>query len=293
MPETAPTTFSGELGAISIGGNDYAMIRNWKIAVKADNQAVVDSATSGGTTRLGGNMDWSGSFVADGHPDAGLWEEGVAFVGSIDGAKGAYGAIIVESVRVNIDISTGAPITHEVAFSGSGALTLGAAVEADASVATPVPSIGGKVELATPAAEQSYTELAQVQTITLELKRPSTTYADSSSAGYTKRKRGPLDWTCSIKVGPDSNTGNAAYGLEGLPQPKDVKSIKITDGNDTTWILDWGIFDDISDIEVNRETQQVVACTLNASMCGTTDIATVQTLGSIVDPAVATVWPEA
>jgi len=28
-------------------------------------------------------------------------------------------------------------------------------------------------------------------------------------------------------------------------------------------------------------------------MCGTTDIATVQTLGSIVDPAVATVWPEA
>ena len=294
MPETAPTVFSGESGAISIGGSNYAMIRNWKVSKKAANQPVVDSATSGGTTRLGGNADWSGTFMADGHPDAGLWAAaGVAFIGSMDGAKGCSGNIRVESVRLNIDIATGAPITHEVTFSGNGVLTLGAAVSADVSVATPVPSIGSKVELATPAAVPSYVELAQVQTITLELKRPSVAYSDSSSAGYTKRVRGPLDWSLSMKVSPDATSGNAAYGLEGLPQPKTVKSIKITDGAAGTWILDWGMFGEITDVEVNRETQGVVSCTLNAEMCGTTDIAAVQTLGSITDPASATVWPEA
>jgi len=294
MPETAPTVFSGESGAISIAGSAYAMVRNWKITKKAANQPVVDSATSGGTTRLGGNTDWSGTFLADGHPSAGLWDAaGVAFVGSMDGAKGCSGNIRVESVRVNIDIASGAPVTHEITFSGNGTLTLGAGVAADASVATPVPSIGSKVELAVPAAVPSWVELAQVQTITLELKRPSVAYADSSSAGYTKRVRGPLDWSLSMKVSPDATSGNAAYGLEGLPQPKTVKGIKITDGAAGTWILDWGMFGEITDVEVNRETQGVVSCTLNAEMCGTTDIAAVQTLGSITDPASATLWPEA
>lgn len=298
MPETAPTVFSGESGAISAGAL-YAAIHNWKITKKADNQAVVDSATSGGTTRLGGNTDWSGSFMADGYPTAALLAGDVAFIGSIDNVKGCSGAIIVDSVRVNYDIAAGAPVTHEVSFSGNGTLTLGAAVAADASVADPVPSLGVVVSLAPPAAVPVPVELAQVQTITLEFKRANQAYSDSSSAGYTKRKRGPLDWSLSMKVSPDSNTGNAAYGLEGLPQPKDVRGITIEDANGDTYLLDWGIFGEISDVEVNRETQGIVSCTLTADMCGTTilmigeepPVAT-PTLGSITDPAEAVVWPE-
>jgi len=290
MPEV-PTVFSGETGALKLDDDVYAAIRNWKVTSKADNQAVVDSATSGGTTRVGGSSDWSGSFVADGYPTAYPGEKPV-FLGSIDAVKGCYGTIIIDSVRINWDIATGKPVDHEVSFSGNGTLTLGAAVAADVSVATPVPSLGVTVSLATPAAVQSYTVLAQVQTITLEFKRANQAYSDSSTAGYTKRKRGPLDWTLSMKISPDATLADAAYGLEGLPQPKDVVGIKIEDADTLTYLLDWAIFDDISDVEVNRETQGIVSCTLNASMCGTTDIAGTQTLGSVVDPAVTTVWPE-
>jgi len=293
MPETAPTVFSGESGAISVAGSVWNAIRNWKVSKKSDNQAVVDSATSGGTTRLGGNADWSGSFMGDGYPAA--YPGDAAFIGSIDGVTGVTGSITIESVRVNYDISTGAPVTHEVAFSGNGTLTEGAAVAVDVSVADPVPSIGVVVSLAPASADQSeaYVVLAQVQTITLEFKRPAQSYADSSSAGYTKRKRGPLDWTLSMKVSPDATTGNAAYGLAGLPQPKDVKGIKIEDADGLTYLLDWGMFEELGDVEANRETQAIVSCTLNASMCGTTRIATVATLGSITDPNEVAVWPEA
>lgn len=292
MPEGPPTVFSGETGAVSVGGDNYVMIRNWKVTEKSDNQAVVDSATSGGTTRLGGNTDWSGSFMGDGYPGADLFSGSAAFIGSIDGAKGVSGDIVIDSIRINYDIAAGAPVTHEVAFSGNGTLTKGAGASADASVANPVPSLGAVVELATPAAEPSYTELAQIQTITLEFKRANQAYSDSSTAGYTKRKRGPLDWSLSMKVSPDATSGNAAYGVEGLPAPKTVKGIKIEDANGDTFLLDWGMFEEISDVEINRETQGIVSCTLNASMCGTTVIATVATLGSITEPGETEVWPE-
>ncbi|HQU42141.1 MAG TPA: hypothetical protein PK867_04990 [Pirellulales bacterium] len=291
MPE-APTVWSGESGAIKSGATVYAAIRDWKASGKADNQAVIDSGTSGGTTRLGGNLDWSGSWSADGYPTV-KPGDAVVFTGSIDNVEGLTGPIIVESVRVNYDIAGGKPITHDVTFSGNGAWTLGAATAADAAVAAPVSSVGVVVQLAAPAALPTWVNLEQVETITLEFKRSALAYVDSTSAGWNKRKRGPFDATIAIKVHPDATATDVAYGLQGLPSPRVVKMIKITDAQTTpgVYALNWMMFSDISDVDVNRETQAIVSCTLNAALCATTSIATVMTLGTVTGPNAQTLWP--
>jgi hypothetical protein len=293
MPETAPTVFSGESGAVKLDSNVYAAVKSWTISKTAGNTAYVDSATKGATTRGEGNKDWTGSFSADGYPAVAPGET-VTFLGTMDAVKGCSGSAIIESVKVDWDFAGGGSVAHEVTFAGNGVLTLGAAVAADASICSPVSCLNGKVELATPAASPSWTELAGVENVSITFTRPGQTYVDTSTDGWTKRKRGALDWTASIRVHPDSNTGNAAYGLEGLPQPGTIKGIKVTDAQGTplSYTLNWGMFADVSDVAVSRETQGIVSATLAVAMCATTLISGVATAGSITLPDASVMWPE-
>jgi len=286
MPDQ-PVPYSGDKGAVGNGSAPLSAIGQWNVSVKAENQTVVDSSTAGGTLRLAGNEDWSGSYRANGAVPSFYPGAAFSFVGSIDGVNGVTGTAIVDSVKIDADIAGGKPWTHEVAFSANGPLSFGAAAAADASVAVPPSSIGTQVQLSSPAATPEWTPLNQVTTISLEFRRENSPYVDSGTGGNVMRKCGPLDWTIAIGVHPDAEATASV-----LPMPASVQGIEITLPNSGgSFTLSWAQFSDLSDLVVNRATQEIVSCVLHAAMCGVASVGGTLTRGSIVDPANNTVWP--
>ena len=290
MPAQAPTVWSGESGAVSAGGYVYSAIGEWSVNYKADNQAVVDSSTAGGNVRVKGNKDWSGRFKANGYPEV-VPGDTFAFIGSIDGVEGVAGQAIVDSIKIEWDVSGSKVVSHEATFSANGVLNEGAAVAVDISVAIPPASAGTVISIADPAASPSWVALAQVETISLEMKCENKSYVDSSTAQWTYRKRGPFDYTLNVKLHPDATDGDTAYGIQGLPQPQTVHGIQIVDGDGNTSTINWVMIGDLSDIMVNRSTQDIVSATMNAAMCGVAAVGGVKTRGSVTLPSIGVVWP--
>ena len=127
MSQQTPGTFSGMKGAVANGTSVLSAVGEWSVSLKAENQAVVDSSTAGGTVRVGGNTDWSGRYQANGLPAVHAGDS-FAFIGSIDGAEGVSGTAIVDSVKIDWDIAGGKVVRHAVTFSANGPLAEGPAV---------------------------------------------------------------------------------------------------------------------------------------------------------------------
>lgn len=270
-----------------IGGavNGKTDIRQWQISSSSDLQKYVASNTKGGSGRLAGNGDWQGNYNAYGHSPSTLPGESLAFQGSIDGTNGAVGTAICDSVEITIDIEAGAIISHVVNFSSNGALSLGAAAASDATVPDPPTAIGCKVELGTLVAAPVWTEITDVRTVTLTITAENTPYVSSSTAGGTRRLAGNVDWTCSISVYEDD--------FSDLPAVDDEKAIRIYVTGALYWLLEWGIFGEVSDLLVDRESAANVGATLNLSMKGYADVDAAATEGSITEPDSTVFWPAA
>lgn len=275
------SALSGKAGAV----DGAAIVRNWNIGETADTQAYVASNTQCGTGRLPGNVDWAGAYDAYGHTPANMPGESFVFTGSVDGTNGATGTARVDSVVITCDIAAGGILSHVVNFSANGALTLGAAVAADATALIPPSAIGCKVALDTAIDTPSYVDETDVLNWTLTISAANVAYVSSSTAGQTKRNEGNIDATMSWAV------------LEGdpanLPAKNSIAGIRLFVDATTYWEILWGMFTDISDIQVDIETAAMVGATNNAAMNGIVSVSATDTIGSIKTPAAATFWPAA
>lgn len=274
------SVISGILGAV----NTISTVGKWSISYKADTQAYVASNTLGGTGRIAGNGDWSGSYDALGHTPAVLPGAAFAFLGTIDNVKGASGTAIVDKVEINWDIEGGKPISHTVTFSSNGALTLGAAVVTDATIPNPPSSIGTKVELGTVVTSPVFTELTDVRTIRLTLSNDNKSYVSSGTAGQTKRTKGNFDCDFAISV--------YAGDWSTLPAPNTVKAVKLWVDATTFWLINWGMIGELSNLEVDRETAAPVGATVNGSLNGFALLnGATPTAGFVKNPATTQIWP--
>lgn len=278
--------YGGMSGAVADGASMLKAIAEWSVSVKGEPQAIVDSATGGGNTRAIGPKSWSGRYRGNGAVPHPLLFSPFSFIGSIDGTNGVIGNALFDSIKIDWDIAGGKPISHEVTFTGDGPPTFGAAVAADTSVQSAQPSIiATPVKLATPATPtETFAELAQVISISLELKRANTQPPlDSGCGGWKRCKIGPLDASLSIKIHPDSVL--AATAFTSLPQPNSVHGVQLFVDATRFYLLDWMMFSDLSDIVVNRATGEAVSATLNAAMCGIMNFAGTDTAGKITGPS--------
>lgn len=278
---------SGILGAV----NGIHTVRNWKVSTNASLQGGVASNTKNMRAVVDGNKDWNGSFAAYGHTPSVMPGEAIAFVGSIDGAKGVTGNAIIDSVEVAIDIEGGAPIANAVTFSGNGAIALGvAAVAADTTTPAIFPSVGRKVEIATPASPTpSYAELANVRTVTLRFAAANTSYADSATAGLVKRFKGPLSGSISMSV---HGTAVELSNLN-LILPNTDKFVKIYVTATEYWLLQVIKFESISDVVVDRETGAIVGASIGGQFSGFYDLSGTLTEGIVEQPGEVEWWPGA
>jgi hypothetical protein len=270
---------SGKQGAV----NGIPCVRSWKVVTSADVQAFITSSTSGGTGRKAGNKKWTGEYKGYGSLPAVAPGESFTFGGSIDGVKGCSGSAIVDKVEIVIDIEGGKIIEHTVTFTGNGALTLGAAAYFDYTVADAPTSIGCKVLLGTVAASPEYTELTNVRKVTLSMSADNKTFVNSSTAGETGAVSGNIDAEVSISV--------HTVDFSALPTLNTVKSVQVFVNATEFWQVDWMIFDEASDLEVNPESGDIVGATLTAKLAGVQTISAVDTIGAITDPEETVIWP--
>jgi hypothetical protein len=237
---------------------------------------------------LPGNVDWSGAYDAYGHTPANMPGDGFTFTGSTDGTLGVEGVAIVDSVVITCDIAAGGILSHVVNFSANGVLDLSGGVATDATPLIPPSAIGCKVALDfsktdTPA----FADETDVLNWTLTLTAANTPYVTSSTAGQTKRNQGNIDATMSYAVLIED--GDAA----NLPLKNSIAAIRFHVSASLFWEIRWGIFGDISDINIDIETAAMVGATLNASLNVIENIDSTDTIGAIVNPATSDFWPPA
>lgn len=280
------SVISGVGGAIDGVGT----VRKWTLSASAEVTMWVASGSKQGTSRVAGARDWTGSYDAYGHTPTHMPGDSFTFTGSYDGTNGWTGPAKVESVTINWNQETSEPISHTVAFSSDGAITLGAAAATDATTPQPSPSVGCIIKAADPSATPSYVEINDIRSATLTITRALKPYRSSStvSGGESRTKRvvgGAFDFTFSYSLyeGDPSN----------LFEPNAVKHFQVFVDTVPTlhWELKWVRMTELSDIEVDHETGELVGATQNGEMCGFTDIATVSTEGKLADPTPTTIWP--
>lgn len=275
------SVISGFGGAV----DTIATVREWSVSSTADIQRYVASGSKKGSSRLAGNKDWSGSYMAYGAIPAKKPGDSFTFTGSLDGTNGVTGTAMVDEVVITWDIEGGGIISHEVSFSSNGALTLGTAAATDATVPAPPTAIGTKIEESDAIATPAFSEITDIRTITLTLTRSNQAYVSSATAGETQRVMGPLDATVSFSLYEGDPANLIAVNA--------VKHLKLYVDATKFWELKWVRFGEASDIQCDVEDGALVGATQNASMEGFTDVAGTATEGYIKDPSVSPVtwWP--
>lgn len=274
---------SGRNGAV----NGVPRIFDWQVDYKADTQPVVDSGTSGATTRLPGNKDWSGSINGNGYQPPLMPGADLAFVGSEDGENGLTGNAIIDQIAVNINIESKESIAYAMNFSGNGLLTPGAAVAVDDSISVGFSPGSSKIEICTPAASPTWTEVPNIKTIGLTITAANQEHADSSTNGTKGRIKGNCDFTVTYS--------RNCNGFADLIEPNSVRGLRIYVTDTLYWELLWVMFGDATGLKVDRKTGAILGYTQNAAMCATCEIGGTPTKGHILLPDAAHTqwWPEA
>lgn len=280
----AHSVLSGVGGAIDGSGT----VRKWTMVASAAAIKWVASGSKQGASRVAGPRDWSGTYDAYGFLPARMPGDAFTFTGSFDATNGWTGPAIVDSVTINWNHETGDPISHTVAFSSNGAVTLGAAAATDVTVPEAPPSVGCILKAATPD-PGVYAEILDIRSATLTITRENTPYSSSSTVdggeARTKRVAGPWDFTFSYSL----YEGDPALLIE----PNAVRQFQVFVNATLFWELKWARAVDLSDVEVDHETGALIGATQNFEMEGFTDVAGTQTEGFIKTPEVSpvTVWP--
>lgn len=269
-------------------GSAVACVKKWSVADKADSPTFVCSTTRGAKSRVIGNKDWSGSW--EGHGDTPPVKAGdaITFTGVIGGTPGSQigvsGSAIVKDVTVTIDQKSGAPIMYTVNFEANGALSESGTlnVTAPSSFPTPKTSKGCAVLLADPAASPSFTELADVQSVTIKMSVDLLPYVSSTTAGQNKRVVGNFDCEVTVSCFFDA--------LTDLPALNAIKQFKIMVDDTLFWDVRWAMVTGRSGIDCDRETGAIVGATITAGLVTAATYSGSNHGGYVKDPATTAVW---
>jgi hypothetical protein len=278
---------TGKNGAVEKGAVTVPTVRQWQVTTSADAPSYAASNTKGGTSRIDGNKDWSGSYQAYGALPAVTPGESFVFHGSINTVNGVTGACLCNQIEITWDIEAGTPISHTVSFEANGALTIGAETAADATIPDPPTSKGTKASMWSLIDIPAETAITDIRTMTLTFTSANQSYKTSTTNGQTERVAGILDWTASITVYEDD--------FDDLPDVNDIVELRMFADSTLYWQLKYAIVTEVTDLEVAIESGDKIGATINFAMVGFTDAGTspVPTEGVIKTPesSPTTWWP--
>ena len=263
---------SGKFGSV----NGQIMVRNWTLEDVSTSQRIVHSGTDGGSFRLPGILDWTGTFEAYHPPTPDISNiimpgDLFAFVGytapndDVAGSTGVTysGTAMVESVAITWDFSGGTPPTYTCNFASGAGIALvedpvGAAIE-DAAPVVPESICLLKVEVAPNIAVPIYVEWTDVTQAILTITSDVQTFVNSSTDCNTGRKAGPIDWSLALTEQRDAQL----HGLVGTDH-----HFRLYTDDTSYWLLKLGHVESYTGLNVNRETGAIIEKTANLAMNG-------------------------
>jgi len=272
----------------------YSRVRNWTFDETSMPQERVYSGTRFGVQRIPCYKQSSGSFSGFGVSPPLFAGDVFTFFGYTAPTNGvactpgcAYHVLsIVDSVTLNWNwTAEGCSLDWSIAFSGIAAPTVLAAFDdpCDDAPFCDMSPCTATLLLYNPCAAMAAVEFCNITTAALTFTAKNIAFSNSSSSCFVQKTVGNLDWTLAVV---DQNpciipTLNLDYRikLQATAAP-------------AYWILDYGIFTGVNNLNVNIETGEMVSKTNNWMMQGVL-CCTVDTpvRGSIISPAGVTVWP--
>jgi len=268
---------SGRFCAIDAVG----AVRNWSVSETAGLKKFVASNTNGGPGRAPGVQDWSGSISIYGGMPLLMPGQDFAFKGYTapdSGEQGGNGDVyqgqaIVDSVALTWNFENGDLIAHTINFGGFNTpLTLVTGFYDDDSDVEVQECIGL-------GAEADGEEIANITSITLTLTAENKTYVNSSTNGWTYRERGNFDATLAIAV---HDTNDSDFGIAINSDTE----LKLFVNSTEFWLLQWMKYKERSNLQVDRETGNIIGFTANFELNGFSD----GERGQIVAPDESVVW---
>ncbi len=270
---------SGVLGAV----NTIPCIRQWEGTVSDEIQEVVCSSSDGMKQRIPGNQDWSGKFTQYATGPIVMPGDSLGFIGSIEGAVGIAGTVIVDQIDVNVDVEAGGVISLETSFSGNGSVTVGAAVAADVTLNIPEGAVGTKIELAIDLTTPIFVAIDDIRTYTLSFTSENGSYVSSSTAGGVRRIAGNKDATGSFT--------QYASDFADMMQIGDVAILRFFINATEFWELKFVRVVYLSNLQVDRESAALIGGTVNFAFSGVELVSASPAKGTIIKPDTNAWWP--
>ena len=258
-----------------IGGavNGESTVRNWSIESFNDPVVLGVSSGKGGDVAVCGPDDWTGRFLASGYiPYSAIFPgQTFTFTGDLGNGKGATGSAFVDQLEITADIERQRPVEYEVRFSRNGALTLGAAVAADATTPTIYCPAGLYVSLGTKIVDTRFWKLI--------LRTRAKPYVDSETNGGVKRLKGNMggQWIVRAYLSDPSTLPVVGTNYPGLFYVTSLKKYEIN----------WCKVLRIQDLGADNESQENVG----AIISGVCNAWSGTSIGVWITPDGATKWP--
>lgn len=309
MPQSGPRSGKHGLGLYG-AGTVYQALRNWVLNHTSTPEDYVHSGTAGGHDRVGGVFDANGTFDQFGGTPVQFPGDTFTFIGFEGPDTGVYGQSgnaltlpsIVDSLTINWDWAPGGRLSMSTTFSANGCLD----TETSSSYTNDDPSLYGcptrmcdlsiwaqRVCDANGIGSQgsgsgetggALTRLDNLASATLTFTADNQTVVNSSTYCCTERRPGNVDWTLAIV----DQENYVQF------QESDIYLFKLYVNATLFWELAWGIFTGVDNVNVNRETGEIISKTNNFAMkgllcCGAGD--TAPDMGYIKSPGAVTRWP--
>ena len=262
--------FSGKYGAVG----DVDTVRNWVLNELTTPAEMRASNTLGGTARYEGVYDYNGTFEGyDGVPPymPGDYFDFTGYTAPSTGALGVAGITksavnaIVQEVTINWNWQSGELLNWALSFAAGEPLAITEAQAVVQDLVLPVPKIicGTKVTLTA-----SDTVWPNIVSASLTIRANNPTYVNSSTNGYTGRRRGIIDWTAAIVEEADQTDVSLGVAACLGTQVGSDNILRLWCDATTYWDLYWAHFVDVSDLRVDNDTGAIVGQTNNFAMMG-------------------------
>lgn len=275
--------YGGLLGAV----NGIGSVQQWTINDDMDIHSMGASNTRGGKAKKQGTQHWSGTYIQFGaNPLARMPGDVIAFEGYIEPSDnvsgvgpGYSGNAMIDSIQIVWDWNTNAPVMITTSFSGDNALVHNPSMAQiiDETALDVVCAQNDSLKVLYGA--DGYQEWDNLVTLTLNISRANLEYANSSTTGWKRKKKGPFDWTVTA-VEDEVRRNRFAKG--------DFVELHVYASEDDYWLLKWGMVKSFTGITVNRDTGEVIKQTVNFEG-SIRDYAGVN-VGSIILPGETTAW---
>jgi hypothetical protein len=276
-------------------------ISRWNLTKSIQNGSYVASNTKQATVRMRGIEDANGGWTSQSVIPLAMPGQRFAFQGdagvnvAIPGQHWIYsGNVILAQLQVAWDWTMNKPITYTYTWAADGPITqTSAAPLADASEEVGKSSFDNFIyvgdSLGSGSSGGAGTKLC-ARTATLTITSKLVQNADSCTEGTYQRLAGPLDWALALNFAGNDLAGfwqNGDSLGDIIALRADVDSV-----SNSHWFLKWGRVGDLSNLQVNVESGEIISATANVAMSAYDDD---DVLGQITKPSASGTdlwWPD-